>query len=63
MEFTYVEGYINLIVDFFDVDFNCETKTIRGVFYDIDHLPLLQKLNKKTLKFVVSQMPRCLWKT
>ena len=57
IEFTDVEGYRNFIafprkykrnVDFFEVDIDCETKTICGVCYDINRLPLLQKL-KKTL--------------
>lgn len=37
-----------LFVDIVEVNINCEIKTIRGVSYDIDRLPLLQKFKKDT---------------
>jgi len=52
---TDVEGFINFVSsprksktdrEFFEVDINCKTKSIRGICYDVDRSPLLQKFNK-----------------
>ena len=55
LDLTDIEGYISFIssprkskknVDFFELDINCEAKTIRGVCYDTDRLPFLQKFKE-----------------
>ena len=60
-----VEGYINFIssprkskadTEFYELDVNCRSKSIRGVCYEADRIPLLKKFTNKSCLFINAEV-------